>query len=92
MIGVFEHLPDDIIEKIFKIVHKNNIHKIQKFLTKYVPDPFIVPNRFINYENGPNFLKLTARLYSLNSCQGVIFHNKKTKLESIFVYNLIHNN
>ena len=88
-LGIFEYLPDDTIYTICFHVHQDKMKYILAFIKKYVPDPVLKPNRFVDYHNGPKFLRTSSKLYSLNPCYNCCFHNKHTILEAIFVHNLI---
>lgn len=89
MIGVFEKLPDELIERIFKNVHETKMKDIHKFIRKYVPDPYETPDRFLNYYTSPKFLKTTSRIYSLNPVGKTSFFSNNTMLETLFIYHLI---
>lgn len=89
MIGVFEKLPDELIERIFKNVHETKMKDIHKFIRKYVPDPYETPDRFLSYYTSPKFLKTTSRIYSLNPVGKTSFFSNNTMLETLFIYHLI---
>lgn len=89
MIGIFEKLPNELIEKIFKNVHETKMKDIHNFIRKYVPDPYETPDRFISFDTSPNFLKTTSRMYSLNPVGKTSFFSRNTVLETLFIYHLI---
>lgn len=89
MLGIFEKLPNELIERIYKDVHQNNMKEIHKFITKYVPDPHKTPDRFLSFYTSPKFLKTTSRMYSLNPVGVTGFISKNTMLETLFVFHLI---
>ena len=89
MIGVFENLPDELIERIFKNVHETKMKDIHKFIRKYVIDPYETPDRFLSYYTSPKFLKTTSRIYSLNPVGKTSFFSNNTMLETLFIYHLI---
>ena len=88
-IGIFEYLPEDVTHKIFLQVHQEKMKHTFAFIRKYVPDPVSKPKRFVDYYNGPKFLRTSSKMYTLNPCYNCSFHNKHTTLEAIFVHNLI---
>ena len=89
MIGVFENLPEELIEHIFKNVHKTKMKDVHHFIKKYVPDPYETPDRFLSFYTSPNFLKTTSRMYSLNPVGKTCVISKNTMLETLFIYHLI---
>ena len=63
--------------------------EIHKFIIKYVPDPYKVPDRFVSFDTCPKFLKTSSRIYSLNPVGKTCFMYNNTMLETLFIYNLI---
>jgi hypothetical protein len=89
MIGIFEKLPNELIEHIFKNIHQTNMKDIHKFIKKYVPDPYETPDRFISFHTSPKFIKTSSRIYSLNPVGKTCFFSNNTMLETLFIYHLI---
>lgn len=88
-LGVFEQLPDELVEHICWRVHQSKMDEIFRFIRKYLPDPSKHPDRFTNYYLGPEFLRTSAKLYGINPVGRTSFHLKHTTLEAMLVHHMI---
>lgn len=88
-LGLFEELPDELVEHICWQVHQTKMDEIFRFLRKYLPDPSKHPDRFTNYYLGPEFLRTSAKLYAINPVGRTGFHLKHSTLEAMLIHHMI---
>lgn len=87
--GIFEGLPDELLERICWYDHRTKMKEIFAFIMKYVPDPYDHPARFLRYYTAPEFLQRSARMYSINPVGKTDFHNKHTRIETLLIHHMI---
>lgn len=91
MIGPFEELPIEVLQRIFLTVHKHHTAQIHAFILKYVPDPCVKPRRFFDFYLCDRFARYQASSLRLSPIGDTYFRRRNTRMETLLVHNLIHN-
>lgn len=91
MIGPFEELPHEIVQRICLMLHKHYMTQIHAFIVKYVPDPCVKPRRFFDYYLYDRFVRYQAMALRLSPVGDTRFCRRNTRMETLLVHNLIHN-
>ena len=67
-LGLFEALPNDILEHIHFFIHKNNMENVFEIIHTYVPEPEQTAPRFTGYRLSfrDDALSRNLRLYHKN--------------------------